>query len=89
MEKQKDRMPELPVPRILMHLIDAFYAMDGPATEGVFRVPPFPNEVKQLREQLNLGNYHLFSIATNVHTITALIKLWLRELTEPLIPNSF
>lgn len=55
----------------------------------LFRVPAFPNEVKQLKEQINLGNYHLFSIATNVHTIAALMKLWLRELTDPLIPNHY
>lgn len=34
MAKQRDRMPELPIPRILLHLIDAFYVMDGKANLG-------------------------------------------------------
>lgn len=33
------------------------------------------------------GNYDIMTVSTNVHTVAALLKLWFRELREPLIPN--
>ncbi len=106
----------------------------GTTSEGVFRISAFPNELKQLKEQIDMGDYTLFKIATNVHTIAginiytyiyisfsslsisysnsnrllfwkpysnlivwlhnpyayvyiALLKMWFRELKEPLIPT--
>mmetsp|Transcript_29526 Transcript_29526/g.41542 ORF Transcript_29526/g.41542 Transcript_29526/m.41542 type:complete len:901 (+) Transcript_29526:99-2801(+) len=86
--KQKDVLPSLAVPRVLPLLIHAFYFLDGCKTEGVFRVPAFPNELKQAREMLDKGNFSILSVVVNVHTVAALLKLWFRELKDPLVPQS-
>lgn len=53
------------------------------------RVPATAPEVQALKEKINQGKYDLINESTDVHTPCALLKLWLREIPEPLIPNEF
>lgn len=89
MLKQKDLLPQLEVPRIFLHLRDAFYILDGPNTEGIFRVPPTVSELAKLQEMIDKGRYDIFSVTKNIHTTNGLLKLWFRELAEPIVPVSF
>ncbi len=57
----------------------------GLQTEGIFRIPAQLEEVMELKEQLNNQDYNILS--TNPHAVGACLKLWFRELSEPLIPN--
>ena len=61
----------------------------GPKTEGIFRVPAFAAEVRSTKEKIDEGNYDIIYKSSNVHTPCALMKLWFRELPEPLIPDKF
>jgi hypothetical protein len=90
MEKQRSRFPELEVPRIFIYLRDLFYQLNGVKTEGVFRISAVSSEVMRFKEEIDKGNYDLFLLAKgNAHVATATLKLWFRELQDPLIPNSF
>jgi len=48
-------------------------------------VPGDADEVSALKAQFDKGNYDVSKI--DPHTLAGLLKLWLRELTEPLIPT--
>lgn len=74
---------------ILVHLIDGIWAMEGQKTEGLFRVPAFPEEVKNLKEMIENGNYQIMKTVTQVHSLAALLKAFFRELKDPLIPAEF
>ncbi|KAI8845296.1 hypothetical protein BJ741DRAFT_587538 [Chytriomyces cf. hyalinus JEL632] len=76
---------KLALPRILLFLTDSILSLDGCNTEGIFRVPGDIDLVNDLRITLERGKYDLKDI-TDPHVPSSLLKLWLRELAEPLIP---
>ncbi|KAI8615026.1 hypothetical protein BC830DRAFT_1124468 [Chytriomyces sp. MP71] len=76
---------KLALPRILLFLTDSILSLNGCATEGIFRVPGDIDMVNDLRITLERGKYDLKDI-TDPHVPSSLLKLWLRELAEPLIP---
>ncbi|KAJ3082452.1 hypothetical protein HDU99_002620 [Rhizoclosmatium hyalinum] len=76
---------KLALPRILLFLTDAILSLNGSQTEGIFRVPGDIDMVNDLRIRLERGKYDLKGI-TDPHVPSSLLKLWLRELAEPLIP---
>jgi len=90
MQKQKATNPTLEIPIVLNSLIEAFFKMDN-KIEGIFRVPANATEVKEVKDKIDQGftdSGMIVSFCSNVHTICALLKLWLRELPDPIIPNS-
>lgn len=52
--------------------------------EGLFRISPPIEQVKSCRLELDSGNLDLDFKSINPHTVAALIKLFFRELPEPL-----
>jgi len=86
MALQKDQ-PELEVPRVVVHLIDAVVNMGGCKTEGIFRVPANAVEVQFLKKQINSGNYEIQAHSKDVNVPAALLKLWLRSLPDALVPT--
>ncbi|XP_054455098.1 rho GTPase-activating protein 22 isoform X2 [Anoplopoma fimbria] len=56
--------------------------------EGLFRMPGQANLVKELQEAFDCGDKPQFDSNTDVHTVASLLKLYLRELPEPVIPFS-
>ncbi|XP_076854068.1 rho GTPase-activating protein 25 [Brachyhypopomus gauderio] len=56
--------------------------------EGIFRLPGQENQVKHFREAFDAGERPSFPSDTDVHTVASLLKLYLRELPEPVIPWS-
>ena len=58
-----------------VHLIDAIFHLGGHQTEGIFRVPGFPEEVKRLREEIDAGNYQPLKFASQVHSLAAILKM--------------
>ncbi|ORY07717.1 hypothetical protein K493DRAFT_250939 [Basidiobolus meristosporus CBS 931.73] len=88
MEQQKEQHPELPLPHILLFLAGAVLKLGGLHSEGIFRLSGDPEFVNQLRLNLEKQKYDLEGIA-DPNSPSSLLKLWLRDLSEPLIPIEF
>lgn len=59
----------------------------GHQCEGIFRLSPSIAEVSKLKDQFNAQNYQLTT--TDPHVVASCLKLWFRELSQPLIPHEF
>ncbi|XP_074605121.1 rho GTPase-activating protein 15-like [Brevipalpus obovatus] len=74
--------------RVCVQVIDQHLDADG-----LYRICGNLSEVQKLRFQVNNGNYQGIKSQNSVHVITGLLKLFLRDLREPLFPfdlfNSF
>ncbi|KAF2073924.1 hypothetical protein CYY_004778 [Polysphondylium violaceum] len=88
MEKQKAKYPTLEIPYILVLLVNLIKSYDGMKAEGIFRIPGHGNEILALKKQINEGDYNIPS-DMSVHPLASLLKLWLRDMPSPLIPDSF
>lgn len=75
-------------PKILTFLAESILLLKGNETEGIFRVPGFIDEVQMLRLRIERGNYSIKGVR-DPSTPASLLKLWFRELAEPVIPPSF
>ena len=105
MNVQKAKCPKLSLPWIQTTLSEAVLRLNGAKTEGIFRVPGDLDEVNNLKvkydqlwcgkESLSLdddGTSNFVDLMANIqdaHLPASLLKLWYRELYEPLIPNEF
>ncbi|XP_074519959.1 rho GTPase-activating protein 22 isoform X1 [Halichoeres trimaculatus] len=74
-------------PLLVEQCVD-FIRERGLDEEGLFRMPGQANLVKELQEAFDCGDKPLFDSNTEVHTVASLLKLYLRELPEPVIPFS-
>ncbi|XP_049614319.1 rho GTPase-activating protein 22 isoform X1 [Syngnathus scovelli] len=72
-------------PLLVEQCVD-FIRERGLDEEGLFRMPGQANLVKDLQEAFDCGDKPLFDSNTDVHTVASLLKLYLRELPEPVIP---
>ncbi|XP_016297305.1 rho GTPase-activating protein 25-like isoform X1 [Sinocyclocheilus anshuiensis] len=76
-------------PRLVPILVEKcaeFIREHGLNEEGIFRLPGQDNQVKQFREAFDAGERPSFPCDTDVHTVGSLLKLYLRELPEPVVP---
>ncbi|XP_029029027.1 rho GTPase-activating protein 22-like [Betta splendens] len=55
---------------------------------GLFRQPGQTSQVRELQEAFDAGERPSFDSSTDVHTVASLLKLYLRQLPEPLVPYS-
>lgn len=75
---------EYAVPAVIYHSL-AFLNQHGLKTEGIFRVPGATNRIQELRKEYN--EYRVPTMnAGDVHSVAGLVKLYFRELADPLIP---
>ncbi|XP_037127587.1 rho GTPase-activating protein 22 isoform X1 [Syngnathus acus] len=77
--------PERRVPA-LVERCTCFIRDHGLQEEGLFRAPGQTNHVRELQDAFDRGESLLFDSSTDVHTVASLLKLYLRELPEPVIP---
>ncbi|EJU04026.1 hypothetical protein DACRYDRAFT_48619 [Dacryopinax primogenitus] len=77
---------EQPVPIILPFLSSGILALGGMKEEGIFRLPGDTDAVASLRLRIERGHYHLEGVE-DPHVCASLMKSWLRELREPVIPE--
>ncbi|XP_053309601.1 rho GTPase-activating protein 39-like isoform X2 [Spea bombifrons] len=87
MERQRDVYPDRRLPWVQTQLSHQVLALGGEKTEGIFRVPGDIDEVNALKVQVEQ-----WRIPENLSDPTipaSLLKLWYRELEEPLIPQQF
>ncbi|KAF8348171.1 Rho GTPase activation protein [Amanita rubescens] len=57
-----------------------------PHQRGIFRVPGDGDSVSELKLRIDRGYYNLDGV-DDPHVLASLMKLWLRELCDPLIPE--
>nr|XP_029540430.1 rho GTPase-activating protein 22-like [Oncorhynchus nerka] len=72
-------------PLLVEQCVD-FIRERGLDEEGLFRMSGQTNLVKDLQEAFDCGDKPLFDSNTDVHTVASLLKLYLRELPEPVVP---
>lgn len=87
MERQQKDEPTLQVPKLVVALCEGIVSFGGLSTEGIFRLAGSASEVQNMRKQLDKGDY---SITTNdVHVLASILKQFLRELPEAVIPTNY
>ncbi|XP_030068117.1 rho GTPase-activating protein 39 isoform X2 [Microcaecilia unicolor] len=87
MLRQQDTFPDHRLPWVQTKLSQQVLALGGQRTEGIFRIPGDIDEVNALKLQVDQ-----WQIPDNLEDPTipaSLLKLWYRELEEPLIPKQF
>ncbi|XP_029305747.1 rho GTPase-activating protein 22 isoform X4 [Cottoperca gobio] len=77
--------PQRLVP-VLVEQCVCFIREHGLEEEGLFRAPGQTNHVRELQDAFDRGEKPVFDSTTDVHTVASLIKLYIRELPEPIIP---
>ena len=96
---QKEKFPELEIPWIQKELTKEIIRLGGFTTEGIFRLPGEIDKVHALKTQVKLiQNFRvkqLFKVedyeivdtsSVDCHVACSLLKLWFRELSEPIFP---
>ncbi|ORX41049.1 hypothetical protein BD324DRAFT_575172 [Kockovaella imperatae] len=86
MALQAPTYPDLQIPVILPFLSDGILALGGLEQEGIFRVPGDNDSVSELKSRMDRGHYVLSGI-DDPHVTASLLKLWLRDLRDPVIPE--
>ncbi|XP_063731399.1 rho GTPase-activating protein 22 isoform X1 [Eleginops maclovinus] len=74
-----------PVPLLVEQCV-CFIREHGLKEEGLFRAPGQTNHVRELQDAFDRGEKPVFDSTTDVHTVASLLKLYIRELPEPIIP---
>ncbi|XP_052396700.1 rho GTPase-activating protein 39 isoform X1 [Carassius gibelio] len=87
MERQSELFPERKLPWAQVQLSQCVLALGGAQTEGIFRVPGDIDEVNALK--LQVDQWKLPDNLSDPSVPASLLKLWYRELEEPVIPQSF
>ncbi|KAJ6661460.1 hypothetical protein lerEdw1_014369 [Lerista edwardsae] len=87
MNMQKERYPDRQLPWVQTRLSEEVLALNGDQTEGIFRVPGDIDEVNALK--LQVDQWKIPTGLEDPHVPASLLKLWYRELEEPLIPHDF
>ena len=74
------------MPVVLPFLADGILALGGLKAEGIFRVPGDGDLVGELKLRIDRGYYTLDGL-DDPHVLASVLKLWLRELADPLVPD--
>ncbi|XP_064635317.1 uncharacterized protein LOC135492671 isoform X2 [Lineus longissimus] len=85
MMMQRERFPNRRLPWIQTVLSEEVLRLDGAQTEGIFRVPGDIDEVNALK--VRCDQWIPPTDCPDPHIPASLLKLWFRELYEPIIPN--
>ncbi|KAK9767399.1 hypothetical protein K7432_002844 [Basidiobolus ranarum] len=88
MQLQAQTYPDLKIPRILLFLAESVLKLDGQKSEGIFRLSGDPEAATSLRLKIEKNQYDIQGIA-DPNVPSSLLKFWLRDLAEPLIPAEF
>ncbi|XP_018612222.1 rho GTPase-activating protein 39 [Scleropages formosus] len=87
MERQHELFPDRKLPWVQVQLSQYVLALGGAQTEGIFRVPGDIDEVNALK--LQVDQWKIPENLSDPNVPASLLKLWYRELEEPVIPQSF
>ncbi|XP_010140887.1 PREDICTED: rho GTPase-activating protein 39-like, partial [Buceros rhinoceros silvestris] len=85
--KDQDMYPGNKLPWVQTQLSQQVLALGGEQTEGIFRIPGDIDEVNALK--LQVDQWRIPSSLSDPNIPASLLKLWYRELEEPVIPQQF
>ena len=86
MQLQRERFPNRQLPWLQTMLSEQVVLMGGKETEGIFRVPADLDEIGMVKNRLD--QWEIPNIPSmDAHTPACVLKLWYRELYDPLIPD--
>jgi len=99
MDSQRSSTPSVPVPRFMLYVLAAILLANGGAglaQEGVFRISPAKAELDAVKARLDAVGLQAMSkgdVLTavgkdNVFLACALLKDWMRSLSEAVIPSA-
>ena len=74
------------VPNLVKKCIDCIEKGDLLKTDGVYRQSGNLSTIQKIRLQVDQGNLDILNSVEDVHVLTGSLKLFFRELKEPLIP---
>lgn len=78
---------QTPVPRLVSNCIEYIEAT-GLKQEGLYRVTANASLVNRLRSILDVDPcFHLEEVVQDIHVVTSVLKMFFRELVEPLFPR--
>jgi len=83
---EKAQGSPLKVPMILKAMTDAVEKFGGFKTKGIFRIAAERTEIEALKSAIEEGKYEVKK--ADPHVPADVLKHWLRDLMEPLIPMS-
>lgn len=76
----------LPLPPAIERILEEIEAR-GLHEQGIYRISGTRNAIDELENQLDAKSIHQISFSRiDVHVLTSVVKQWLRELPEPLVP---
>ncbi|KAK8866447.1 Rho GTPase activating protein 39 [Tritrichomonas musculus] len=87
MWSQRLTYPNCPIPTFLCNVCKAIIEKNAFNTEGVFRLPGSMKEVERLSKIENLTEDDLKN--ARLHDLASLLKKWIRDLSEPIIPYQY
>ncbi|MBN3272699.1 RHG39 protein, partial [Polyodon spathula] len=87
MQRQHQLFPDRKLPWAQVQLSQYVLSLGGAQTEGIFRVPGDIDEVNALK--ILVDQWKIPDNLSDPTVPASLLKLWYRELEEPLIPQSF
>ena len=79
--------PNSKIPLIVTLLCDKIKSLDGFKTEGIFRKSPSKIELNKYKKRIQNKNWNFDN--NNVHIYAVLLKTWLRELNDCVIPMKY
>lgn len=80
--------PKVMIPSFLKRLINRLNELQAGTYEGIFRISGSKSIVETQNKNLNKGYYESMKLCENAHVIAVILKQWLRDMTEPIIPDS-
>lgn len=99
MQAQAHAYPDTAIPLVLPFLVQTLFALEGRSIRGVFRLPGDVEKLVELRLRIDRGQYSLKGVIkegtgsttasrqSDALTVAGLLRLFLRELEDPLLPN--
>jgi len=82
---QKDQA--LQVPEFIWRCVKKLESIPGSlSTEGIYRVPGDASRIQKIRLDVDQNQWDSFDANDDVHVLAGALKLFLRELPDPLIP---
>lgn len=70
----------------VLHMLLHSSSLSGLTEVGIFRLPGQASRIHALKQLYDAGSQQDFLPSEDIHTVASLLKLYFRELPEPVVP---